>query len=204
MELDLAGVHADRAYAMLSALITPRPIAWVSTVDLEGSVNVAPFSFFNVLGVDPPVVGFYLADRTDGTPTLTVQNIASTREFVVNLVDESVADAMLLTAASLPAGANKLERAGLTAAASTVVRPPRIAESPASLECTEYQTLQIGANRFLVGLVQRIHVREDLADSERMRIHTERFHSVGRMGGQNAYCRTRDRFELLPPKASAG
>ena len=204
MELDLAGAHADRAYATLSALVTPRPIAWVSTVDLEGTINVAPFSFFNVLGVDPPVVGFYLADRTDGTPTLTVQNIASTREFVVNLVDESVADAMLLTTASLPAGASKLERAGLTAAASTVVRPPRIAESPASLECTEYQTLQIGANRLLIGLVRIVHVREDLADSDRMRIHTERFHSVGRMGGQNAYCRTRDRFELLPLGAAVG
>lgn len=204
MELDLEGKHADRAYALLSALVTPRPIAWVTTVDMEGLINVAPFSFFNVLGVHPPVVGFCPADRADGTPTLTVRNIASTHEFVVNLVDESVAEAMLQTTASLPPGICKLERAGLTTGLSTAVRPPRIAESPASLECTEYQTLQIGANRLVIGLVKRIHVREELLDSVNWRIRTERFLAVGRLGGSNWYCRTQDRFELPPSNVVGG
>lgn len=199
MEFDLEGDHADRAYALLSTLVTPRPIAWVTTVDSEGVVNAAPFSFFNVLGVHPPVVGFCPADRADGTPTLTVRNILGTHEFVVNLVDESVAEAMLQTTASLPPGVDKLERAGLTTRESSVVRPPRIAEAPASLECTEYQTLHIGANRLVIGLVKRIHVRELLVDVENSRVRTDRFHAIGRLGGPHWYCKGQDRFELLPP-----
>ena len=199
MELDLEGKHAERAYAMLASLVTPRPIAWVTTLGPEGGVNAAPFSFFNVLGAEPPIVGFCPGDRADGMPKDTARNVRLTHEFVVNLVDEAVAEAMNCTAASVPYGTSELELAGLTTAASSVVRPPRIAEAPASLECTEWGTLQIGDNRLVIGLVKRLHIREDLIDPETLRIRSEQFHVVGRMASPHWYCRTRDRFEMIRP-----
>ena len=199
MELDLEGQHADRAYAMLASLVTPRPIAWVTTLGPDGVVNVAPFSFFNVLGASPPIVGFCPGDREDGTPKDTARNIRLTHEFVVNLVDETVAEAMNRTAASLPYGMSELQSAGLTTQPSSVVRPPRIAEAPASLECSEWGTLQIGDNRLIIGLVKRVHVRDELIDPVTLRIRSELFHVVGRMASPHWYCRTRDRFEMVRP-----
>ncbi len=200
MELNLEGEHADRAYAVLASLVTPRPIAWVTTLSEEGVVNAAPFSFFNVLGAEPPIVGFCPGDREDGTPKDTARNIRAMHEFVVNLVDESVAEAMNKTAASVPYGVDELALAGLTTRPSLSVRPPRIAEAPASLECAEWGTLQIGGNRLIIGLVKRVSVRDDLFDSETMRVRSERFHVVGRMASPHWYCRTRDRFEMIRPQ----
>lgn len=199
MELDLEGRHADRAYLLLASLVTPRPIAWVTTVGADGVVNAAPFSFFNLLGADPPIVGFCPGDRDDGTPKDTARNIRLNHEFVVNLVDEAVAEAMNRTAAPLPYGASELGAAGVSIRSSSVVRPPRIGEAPASLECTEWGTLQIGGNRLIIGLVKRLHVRDELIDPETLRIRTEEVAVVGRMASPHWYCRTRDRFEMVRP-----
>jgi flavin reductase (DIM6/NTAB) family NADH-FMN oxidoreductase RutF len=199
MELDLEGKHAKRAYALLSSLVTPRPIAWVTTLGPDGVVNVAPFSFFNLLGANPPILGFCPGDRDDGTPKDTARNIRLSHEFVVNLVDEKVAEAMNRTAASLPYGVSELQSAGLTIASSSSVKPPRIAESPASLECVEWGTLQIGGNRLIIGLVKRVHVRDELFDPQTQRIRGELFHVIGRMASPNWYCRTSDRFEMKRP-----
>jgi flavin reductase (DIM6/NTAB) family NADH-FMN oxidoreductase RutF len=199
MELDLEGKHANRAYALLTSLVTPRPIAWVTTLGPDGVVNAAPFSFFNVLGANPPIVGFCPGDREDGTPKDTARNIRSSHEFVVNLVDEKVAEAMNATAASLPYGVSELAGIGVTTAPSSVVKPPRIAESPASLECIEWGTLQIGGNRLVIGLVKRLHLRDELFDEKTLRIRSENFHAVGRMASPNWYCRTTDRFEMKRP-----
>lgn len=199
MELDLEGRHADRAYALLASLVTPRPIAWVTTLGPDGAVNAAPYSFFNVLGTDPPIVGFCPGDRKGGEPKDTARNVRLTHEFVVNLVDEAVAEAMNQTSAPLPYGASELERAGVTTLPSSVVRPPRIAEAPASLECTEWGTLQIGDNRLVIGLVKRVHVRDALIDADKLRIRNERFQVIGRMGSPDWYCRTTDRFEMPRP-----
>ena len=200
MEFDFEGTHADRAYAVLASLITPRPIAWVTTINPEGVVNAAPFSFFNVLGAEPPIVGFCPGDREDGTPKDTVRNIRLNHEFVVNLVDEALGEAMNKTSATVPYGTNELDLAGLTAAPSSVVKPPRIAEAPASFECAEWGTLQIGNNRLIIGLVKRAHVRDELVDLESLRIRSERFQVVGRMASPNWYCRTGSRFEMVRPK----
>jgi flavin reductase (DIM6/NTAB) family NADH-FMN oxidoreductase RutF len=199
MELDLIGEHAERAYAILASLVTPRPIAWVSTMSAAGALNLAPFSFFNVLGAEPPIVAFAPGDRDDGTPKDTARNIRETHEFVVNLVDESVAEAMNQTAASFPHGVSEVEKAGLTPVASSVVRPPRIAEAPASLECTEWGTLQIGGNRVVIGLVKRVHLRDALFDLATMRVRADQLQIVGRMASPHWYCRTRDRFEMVRP-----
>jgi flavin reductase (DIM6/NTAB) family NADH-FMN oxidoreductase RutF len=199
MELDLEGKHKERAYAMLVSLVTPRPIAWVTTLGPDGVVNAAPFSFFNALGANPPIIGFCPGDREEGVPKDTARNIRLSHEFVVNLVDESVAEAMNITAASLPYGLSELKSAGLTTAPSSVVKPPRIAEAPASLECAEWGTLQIGGNRLIIGLVKLIYVRDELFDAKTMRVRTENFQVVGRMAGPHWYCRTRDRFEMIRP-----
>ena len=126
MELDLEGQYADRAYALLASLVTPRPIAWVTTINPEGAVNAAPFSFFNLLGAEPPILGFCPGDRDDGTPKDTARNIRLTHEFVVNLVDEELAEAMNKTAASVPYGVSELDLAGLSTAPSSVVKPPAL------------------------------------------------------------------------------
>ncbi|HZT23967.1 MAG TPA: flavin reductase family protein [Verrucomicrobiae bacterium] len=200
MELDLEKDFADRAYALLVNLVTPRPIALVTTVSANGAINAAPFSFFNVLGARPPIVAFAPGDRDDGTPKDTALNIRATHEFVVNLVDEALAEKMNLCAASLPYGQSELEHAGLTAAPSSLVKPPRIAESPASLECVEWGTLHIGENRVVIGLVKRLQVRDELFDPVRRRIRAEKLFTIGRLAAPHGYCRTRDRFEMIRPK----
>ncbi len=200
MELDLENEHADRAYALLASLVTPRPIAWVTTLGPDGVVNAAPFSFFNVLGSDPPIVGFCPGDREDGTPKDTARNVRLHHEFVVNLVDEGLAQAMNGTAATLPYGTSELEAVGLTTAESSVIKTPRIAEAPASLECVEWGTLQIGDNRLIIGLVKRVHVRDELLDVETLRVRSEKFQVIGRMASPHWYCHTGDRFEMQRPK----
>jgi len=199
MELDLENQFADRAYAILASLVTPRPIAFVTTVSPDGKINAAPFSFFNLFGAEPPILAIAPGDRDDGTPKDTARNIRLAHEFVVNLVDEAIAEAMNQCAASLPYGENELDRAGLHAVPSSIVKPPRIAEAPASLECAEWGTLQIGDNRMVIGLIRRVHLRDELFDAEKKRLRGEKLHLIGRMAAPHWYCRTRDRFEMIRP-----
>jgi flavin reductase (DIM6/NTAB) family NADH-FMN oxidoreductase RutF len=200
MELDLEGEHAHRAYALLVSLVTPRPIAWITTLSAAGVVNAAPFSFFNVLGATPPIVGVCPGNRDGDTPKDTARNIRDNHEFVVNLVDEGVAEAMNHTSASVAYGVSELVGSGLSTAPSSLVAPPRIREAPASLECQEWGTLQIGDNRLIIGLVKRIHVRDELFDPATLRIKSELFQVIGRMASPNWYCRTGDRFEMVRPR----
>lgn len=200
MELDLEKDCADRAYPILASLVTPRPIALVTSIGPAGQINAAPFSFFNLLGANPPICAFAPGDRDDGTPKDTAVNIRAMHEFVVNLVDEAIAEAMNKCAASLPYGENELKYAGLTTAPSSVVKPPRIAESPASLECVEWGTLQIGENRVVIGLIKRLHLRDELFDVEKRRVHSEKLHTIGRMASPHWYCKTSERFEMIRPK----
>jgi flavin reductase (DIM6/NTAB) family NADH-FMN oxidoreductase RutF len=200
MELDLENEFADHAYGLLASLVTPRPIALVTTISADVKINAAPFSFFNLLGANPPICAFAPGDRDNGTPKDTALNVRAMHEFVVNLVDEKIAEAMNQCAASLPFGENELVRAGLTAAPSSIVKPPRILESPANLECVEWGTLQIGKNRVVIGLIKRLHVRDELFDAEKKRIHTDKLFTIGRMASPDWYCRTRDQFGMKRPK----
>lgn len=195
----MEGQFAERAYPLLASLVTPRPIAFVTTISPDGKINAAPFSFFNLLGAEPPILAIAPGDRDDGTPKDTARNIRLTHEFVVNLVDEAIAEAMNKCAASLPYGQNELDHAGLRACPSSVVKPPRIAESPASLECKEWGTLQIGDNRVIIGLIRRLHLRDDLFDADKKRVRSENLRIIGRMASPHWYCRTRDRFEMIRP-----
>ena len=200
MELDLLGAHADRAYPILAGLVVPRPIAWVTTLHENGTVNAAPFSFFNVFGDDPPLVIFAPGDRDDGTPKDSARNAKRTGEFVVNLVDPGLAEVMVRTSAAHPPGVSEAEREGLATLPSSVVAPPRLAAAPAALECKVHSIQEIGSNRLILGIVHRVHVRDELIDPATLRIRQEHYHPVGRMAVPDWYCRTADLFELPRPR----
>ncbi len=200
MIFDLTGAHRDNAYMILAGLVTPRPVALTTTIDEQGRVNAAPFSFFNVLGDSPPIVGICPGDRPTGEPKDTARNIRQTHEFVVNLVDEAIAQRMNACAASLPPGENELAHAGLTAAPCEAVKPPRILEAPASLECRHHSIIEIGDNRLIIGEVLRVHVREGIFDPGSFLVRPGAYSPIGRMQSPNWYCRTRDMFEMQRPK----
>ena len=196
MNCDLDQLTPGDRYKLLISVVVPRPIAFTTTLDTEGRVNAAPFSFFNVMGYDPPIVMLAPSNRPDGTPKDTALNIRATRAFVVNVVDEALAEAMNVAATPFPRGTNELDEAGLTTAPSVQVAVPRIAEAPVSLECREVMTLNLGRTRIVLGEVLHLHLRDDLLDLERMRVHTDRLHAVGRMHGGGWYTRTSDLFRM--------
>lgn len=200
IELDLLTTHADRAYPILAGLVTPRPIAWVTTLNEDGSVNAAPFSFFNVFGSEPPLVIFAPGDKDDGSPKDTARNCRRTGEFVVNLVDASLAEVMNRTSVTLPYGVSETEHEALETAASSAVAPPRIAAAPAALECKVHSIQQIGENRLVLGIVHRVQVREEFFDTGTLRVRGDLFHPIGRMAVPNWYCRTDGLFEMVRPK----
>ena len=199
MEFDLTGEHAKYSYKLLAGVVVPRPIAWITTINEEGVVNAAPFSFFNVLGTRPPMVAFAPGDREPGIPKDTARNIRRSGEFVVNLVDLDNAEAMNQTSAEIPFGESEIDFAGLHTLESVVVAPPRIAESPVSIECEEWSTMEIGRNRLVIGLVKRLHVREGILDADTLLVNREEYHPVGRMEVPAGYCRTDDRFDMERP-----
>jgi len=200
MEFDLAGDHARYAYRLLAGLVTPRPIAWITTLDEEGRLNAAPFSFFNVFGARPPLLVVAPGDREPGFPKDTARNIRRTGEFVVNLVDEACAESMNRTSAEVDPGVDEIELAGLTTTPSTGVRPPRITEAPVSLECREWSTMEIGRNRLVLGLIDRVHTHDGVVDPECYLVDPEHFAPIGRMEVPAGYCRTRDRFQMPRPE----
>jgi len=199
MELDITGTLADRAYPILASLVCPRPIAWVTTLNDDGSVNLAPFSFFNLMGSEPPLLVFCPGDRADGTPKDSALNAEKRGEFVVHLVDEPLAETMVRTAASLPYGESEVSRESLTLAPSSTIATPRLADAPAALECKLHSIQTIGENRMVFGLIQRVHVRDELYDPTTHHILTAKYRPVGRMASPNWYCTTGDQFEIIRP-----
>jgi flavin reductase (DIM6/NTAB) family NADH-FMN oxidoreductase RutF len=185
--------HADN-YKLLTNLVVPRPIAWVTTTNETGSINLAPFSFFNAVSGNPlyVVIGIGLNDA--GEPKDTTKNILRSGEFVVNFVTEDLFDAMNISAADFPAQESELEAANLTAASSAKVQAPRVAESQASLECRLFHAMPLGQNTLIIGEVVMFHVADQLIDPDRLYI--KGFAPIGRLGSPAAYCRTEDRFDV--------
>lgn len=194
---DFARLGAAERYKLVTAVVVPRPIAWVSTLGRGGGVNLAPYSFFGLMGSDPAVVAFAPGDRPDGTPKDTALNIGSGGEFTVNLVSAELAGAMNATATDFPYGLGEPQEVGVALAPGVRVRVPRVAASPAALECREVQTVQIGRTRVVLGEVLGLHLwRRALLDAERHHVDTAALDLVGRMGGRGGYTRTRDTFTL--------
>jgi flavin reductase (DIM6/NTAB) family NADH-FMN oxidoreductase RutF len=203
MRFDLDDVGAQNAYKLLAATVMPRPIAWVVTLDREGTVNAAPFSFFNVMGSAPPTVALgILADPERGFKD-TARNILDTEEFVVNLVPERLVGAMNVTAVDAPRGVDELALANLATSPSSRVRPPRIAESPVNFECVLLSSVQTGpAQLVAIGRVLVVHIDDDyLLDVERAYVDTPKLDLVARSYG-SGYVRSRDTFNLERPKWS--
>jgi flavin reductase (DIM6/NTAB) family NADH-FMN oxidoreductase RutF len=195
---DLRAMSKADGYKLLAGVILPRPIAWVVSRDAEGGVNAAPFSFFNILSSDPPLVaiGFSAAPDREGKDTLA--NIRARGEFVVNLVPEELAEAMNVTATNVPRGMDETELAGLEVVPCAAVDVPRIAGSPVALECKLWQVIEPGGSSTIVlAKIVYAHVRaaafEDLA---RLHVEPAQMRLIGRMHGGGGYCTTRDVFTI--------
>jgi flavin reductase (DIM6/NTAB) family NADH-FMN oxidoreductase RutF len=200
MKIDPKTVPAPVSYRLLVGSVVPRPIAFVSTRSTAGVNNLAPFSFFNAVCGDPPVVLFCPVWRDPMKDTLA--NVRETREFVVNIVNEDIVEQMNACSAEVPANVDEFAMSGLTPLASDLVNAPRVAESPVSMECKLLQIVEISAQpmggNIVIGEVLRFHVDDRIIDAGSYKIDTEKLRAVGRMSGYD-YARTRDRFSLVRP-----
>ena len=177
----------------------PRPIALVTTISAAGVVNAAPFSFFNVLGEDPPILVISVGRRGEGGEhgelKDTARNIVASGEFVVHLVDEAIAEQMHGCSLVLPPEASEVDRVGFTTTASRTVTPPRIAEAPVALECRLHSRVPVGNHDLFIGRILWVHAREGLVDPETLRTRMENYRVIARLHG-NRYIRTLDRFTV--------
>ena len=193
MQIDPASHAKTDNYKLLTNLVVPRPIAWVTSQSEKGVVNLAPFSFFNAVGSDPLYVIISIGHNDAGEPKDTAKNIRANGEFVVNLVTEELFGAMNVSAADFPSGESELNAAQLHRAPCVHVKVPRVAEAQASLECKLFSEQQLGANMLFIGEVVMFHVADHLIDAN---LHINNFAPVGRLGSPSVYCRTTDRFDI--------
>ena len=180
-------------YKLLTNLVVPRPIAWVTSQSAQGVINLAPFSFFNAVGSNPLFVLISVGQNDNGSMKDTARNISATREFVVNMVTEDMLAAMNISAADFPPDTSELAAAGLHTAASMRVNVPRVAQSQASMECKLHSAQALGAYTLFIGEVVMFHVADHLVGE---RMHIDGFAPIGRLGSPSYYCRTDDRFSL--------
>jgi flavin reductase (DIM6/NTAB) family NADH-FMN oxidoreductase RutF len=201
MIIDVSSTDVVKIYRTLVEVVTPRPIAWVTTIDAEGRINLAPFSFFNAFGANPPVVVFSPGLRRDGTKKDTLRNLEVVPQFVLNAAVEDLAEPMNATAKELPSGQSEAEYAGLALEPSTKVRPPRVAASPVHLECQVRQIIPIGdgpiAANLVIGEVLLIHIDDSVLDPSGQ-VDPRKLRTIARLGG-DYYCRSTDLFEMKRP-----
>ena len=197
MQIDPSRQSAPDNYKLLTNLVVPRPIAWVTSVNSDSVVNLAPFSFFNAVSGNPLYliisIGTDDAREKDGGMKDTAKNILASGEFVVNLVTEELFGAMNVSAADFPGGESELAAANLHTAPSVKVRPPRVAESQASMECKLHSSQLLGRNTLVIGEVVMFHVADHLMGP---RLHVKNFAPIGRLGSPSMYCRTTNRFDV--------
>ncbi len=199
--------HSD-LYSIVLNSVAPRPIAWVSTMSASGDLNLAPFSFFNAVCIDPPLLAFAPGLRRPKQPEAghgeakdTLRNVRETKEFVVNLVTYELAEVMNLTSGEYDASVDEFGLAKLTPQSSKIVRPPRVAESPVSFECRLHQILDFSSrptsSSLVIGQVVSIHIKD--AHLKNGKLDRNSLDLIGRMGGIQ-YTRTTQRFEMVRPK----
>lgn len=198
MQLTLSDLSAGQRYHVLSSLVVPRPIAWLTTLDEHGLINAAPFSYFQLMGENPPLVVLGIGRRPDGSAKDSFRNIRRSREFVINMVTEENAEMMNQCATPFPPDVSEITSLGLQTLPSTLVKPPRLAVAPAQIEARELQTLLIGGNQVVMGELLVVHIRDEFIDASNLHVKTEEMHMIGRMQGGEAggYCRTRDPFHM--------
>jgi flavin reductase (DIM6/NTAB) family NADH-FMN oxidoreductase RutF len=197
VKIDPARLDRKEAHDLMVGAALPRPIAFVSTVGTGGIYNLAPFSFFIPMSVTPAIVGLGIGRKRDGSKKDTLVNIELTKDFVINLVTEGLAEAMNQTAGEYPIDVDEFKVAGLTPIRGDFVKSPVVGESPINMECRLLQILEYGEfpriNNFVIGEVIQVQVKDEFwADGE---IQSSRLKAIGRMGG-DLYCRTTDLFEM--------
>lgn len=204
MTIDPQTVSASDIYKVMTGIIVPRPIAFVSTVDREGVRNLAPFSFFTGVSADPPVVCFAPVRNLRGVVKDTRNNIEATGEFVISVVSEDLAERMNLTAPEFDPGVDEFAVAGLTPVTSDLVKAPRVKESPAAMECRLLQIIDFSQKPLggclIIGEIVRFHIDDNCIDN--FRVDPDVLRAIGRMAG-NAYARTRDRFDMVRPTVTS-
>ncbi len=199
MIIDPRTVSGSISYQLLTGAVIPRPIGLISSISMEGIANLAPFSFFNAVCGEPPMVMFAASNRQPLKDTLS--NVTATREFVANIVSEEIAQQMNLTAGDYSPDISEFEIAGLTPVPSDLVRPPRLLESPVNMECKVHDIIKVSTKPLggsvVIGEVVRFHVRDSIIDKD-MFIDPDKLKPVARLGGPS-YSRIRDRFDMVRP-----
>ena len=199
----MADIHQKNLHHLLMGIVVPRPIAWVSTIGEDGVFNLAPYSAYCVVSARPAMVGFCVAGTMDGQKKDTLRNIESTREFVINVVNETLAEQMNMTSAPYTSDVDEFKEAGLTAVKADLVKAPMVAESPVNIECRLNQILEFGEapriSSFIIGEILRIHIKDSVyTDGD---IQLSELKAIGRLGGRGGdiYCRTGDSFIMKRP-----
>jgi flavin reductase (DIM6/NTAB) family NADH-FMN oxidoreductase RutF len=192
MEIDPASLPSRDAYRLMISCIIPRPIAFVTTLSRDGVSNLAPFSFFNGVSSDPPVVSIAVATKRDGSKKDTWRNVEETGEFVINVVVPELMDAVIVGARELPHNVSELELAGLRTLPSLKVKPPRLADSPIHLECSLLKIVEVEETGLILGRVVLVHAKDEILEGGR--VDPRRLTFVGRLG-DDLYCRVTDLFE---------
>ena len=187
---------------LIADVVVPRPIAWVSTISDRGIYNLAPFSAYSMIGGKPTLVCFSVGTTRDGRKKDTILNIELTKEFVISVVTEDLAEAMNKTSAPYPRDVSEYEKAGVTPVKAEKVKVPMVGESPINMECKVLQILEFGQaptlRNLVIGEILLIHVADELYDKQSGRISGLK--AVGRLGGDgDIYCRTRDTFQMKRP-----
>jgi flavin reductase (DIM6/NTAB) family NADH-FMN oxidoreductase RutF len=194
-EIDFSSLEAYQRYKLMASLIVPRPIALITTLGTNGIVNAAPFSMFNMVGEDPPIVMVSINRLSSDRLKDTARNIRDVKEFVVHMTDEGLASKMHACGESLPSDVSEIDYVGLSTVKSCKVLPPRIKEAPVAFECVLHETLENASRMVFIGRVVWLSAREGLIDTTRWRVNLSNYFPIGRFGA-SFYNRTRDRFDL--------
>ncbi len=194
-EIDFGAISAYQRYKLMASLIVPRPIALVTTLGANGVVNAAPFSMFNMVGEDPPILMLSINRLQDGQLKDTAANILARREFVVHMTDEDMARQMHACGERFPANVSEIAQVGFTTTPSHCVAPPRIVQAPVAFECVLHETMETPSRYVFIGLVKWLSARPGLVDTEAWRVDLRQYHPVGRFGA-SFYVKSRDRFAI--------
>lgn len=195
MEVDFDLLTPYQRYKLMTGLIVPRPIALVTTLNAQGVVNAAPFSLFNMIGEEPPLVLISLNRSAAGALKDTAVNILANEQFVVHIADEAMAQAMHDCGTALPPDQSEIDLVGLSTTPSSSVAPPRIVEAPVAFECQLAEKMETESRHIFIGRVLRLHARDGLLDMEKHHVRLDDYFPVARFGS-DLYVRTRDRFKM--------
>ncbi len=201
MKINPAELNWRARHELIMSTIVPRPIAFVSTIGENGIFDLAPFSTFTSLALKPALLCFSIGWRRNGQKKNTLRNIEFSKDFVVNIVDETLAQAMSQASAEYPSGMDKFKQVGLTPAKSDIVKAPMIAESPINMECQLSQILEFGevpdGTHVVIGKVTLVHVKDELWSGGY--VEPTKLKAIGRTGGEDCYCRSTDIFKMKRP-----